>query len=370
MKGSKKGWRAVALAVAVSLAVLALLIYKVGVRFDRVLEQWASADKRLILASVALSCAWHVFLGTDKWYRILKRLGAPVTWLEIAAVRVGSEPIRFAAPFKTGELINACYLSARRRLDFARACSSIVFDKTLNLVGSLFWLLLGLAILQRLPLDGQSWDFLAMVAVAVGFFLLLVLEPLRAAIASAGGAIHPKLRRFIEGGLAPFREMTIRQKVFFLLYGALFKLRPILVMYLLFRAYGQKPAFNETLTYGSIAVLMSNMPLTLAGIGPREASIQLLFAAYGGPEVLISVGLLTSFAVNIAPALMGAPFAPRLLRLSFGAEEGASADAAAAAAVAEVEPPEPAETEQPDEAGPSAPTDRTDRPAPAPVKTT
>ena len=65
------------------------------------------------------------------------------------------------------------------------------------------------------------------------------------------------------------------------------------------------PSMQEFLTFGSVAVLMSNVPLTVAGIGPREAAIVALFSAYAGEATLLSVGVLMSFSIHIVPAIIG-----------------------------------------------------------------
>lgn len=312
-------WASVALAGAVSLGILIVLFWKVGVRFKEVKELWREANKSLLFATFAFSFLWHEIVGTDKWYRILKRLGAPVSWFEVLTVRLGSDPIRFAAPFKSGELFNAAWFYGRGYLDFPRSLSSILFDKTLNFIGTLYWLFLGLILLGRVSLEQQLLQLLLMLVFGMGLICLLVFEPLRAFLADLGGRVHPKARKLVDGGLAPFREMTVRQKIFFLLYGIFFQLRPLLVLYLLFRTFGIHPPFSELVTFGSIVVLMSNIPYTTAGIGPREVAVTALFAAYADKSMLPLIGILMSFSIHIAPAIIGIPFAPRIVRVAIEA---------------------------------------------------
>ena len=108
---------------------------------------------------------------------------------------------------------------------------------------------------------------------------------------------------------------SLPRKVFFLLYGIVFQLRPLAVCWLVLAAFrlDRLPALDELLALGSVVVLMSNIP-SLGGIGPREATLMAVFADYASPPTLLSVGLLMSFAVQVFPALLGIPWMFPLLR--------------------------------------------------------
>lgn len=323
---NRNRWISTILAMLGSVVVLVVLFMKIDIRWEEVRDQWRRIHLPMLGLAIGVSLFWHVVLGADKWYRILKRLGARVTWWEVFSVRLGSDPVRFAAPFKSGEIVNAAYLYQKGYLDFPRACSSIAFDKVLNFLATIFWLMVGMATISFAHI---SWKpemmskLGVMLLVGAGCMGLLVFEPFRLLLARVAGRIHPKLGRLFDGGLAPFREMTVRQKCFFLLYGVFFLLRPLILLYLLFVSFGVQPSINEVIAFGSVAVLMSNVPLTQAGIGPREAAIVWLFSHYVNQEaMLVSIGLLMSFAIHIAPALLGIPLAPRVLRASAAAAAG------------------------------------------------
>lgn len=302
-----------AIAVAVSLGILMLLAYKVDARRDQIIEEISRARWSILLLTFAFSGLWHIFVGADKWWRILRSLGAPVPYREVLRVRLGSDPIRFAAPFKMGEVVNAVYFGRLEKFGFSRAAGSIAFDKALNFFGTLFWLYVGIVALADIPDVGHIVLHTVMGAAILAVISIRQLRDLARFIA---GKIHPKILRLTAGILAAFEEFSFPRKVGFLLYGIVFQLRPLIVCYLLFTAFrpAQMPSIDEFLTFGSVAVLMSNIPLTVAGIGPREATIVALFAPYGGKEMLLSIGVLMSFSIHIVPAILGIPFMFGLLR--------------------------------------------------------
>jgi uncharacterized membrane protein YbhN (UPF0104 family) len=226
---------------------------------------------------------------------------------------LGSDPIRFASPFKLGEVVNALYFSRLQSLGFSRAAGSIAFDKALNFFGTLVWLYAGILAMTSIPPKGY---IVLHTVVGVAIVVLISVRALRELMRRIASRIHPKIGRLTAGVIAGFEEFTLLQKAGFLVYGIVFQIRPLVVCYGLFVAFGpaKLPSVQELLAFGSVAVLMSNVPLTVAGIGPREAAIITLFSNYGSQATLLSVGVLMSFSIHIAPAILGVPFMFGLLR--------------------------------------------------------
>jgi uncharacterized membrane protein YbhN (UPF0104 family) len=318
------GRKRVIAASLVSLAILVVLACKTGIRLETVRDELMQANWAILAATFAASAAWHVFLGADKWWRILRALGAGVPFGEVLRVRLGSDPIRFAMPFKSGEIVGALYFGRWRQFGFSRAAGSIVFDKSLNLFGTLFWLYVGIAAMASLPATGY---LVLHTAVGAAVLVLVYARPVRRAAALAAAAVHPKLGRFAEGVLSAFEEFSPLKK----------QLRPLFVCALLFIAFhpDRLPSLQEFLTYGSIVVLMSNVPLTVAGIGPRETTLALLFSEFAGQATLFSVGILMSLSIHVIPAILGIPLMIPLVRSlavpaeSLAIERGAGEEATA-----------------------------------------
>jgi hypothetical protein len=306
------GWDRMALAGLVSLAILVVLAWKAGARLDALAGQLGRLNGPLLAATLLFSALWHVFLGADKWWRILRAQGADVGYWEVFRVRLGSDPIRLAAPLKAGEVVNALYFAGREDLGFSRAAGSIVFDKALNFFGTVFWLYVGIAAMATMPTAGYLGLHTAM---AAALLVVVCVRPVRRAAAAWAGKIHPKLRRLAEGVLSAFEEFSPLKKIGFLLYGIVFQLRPLAVCGLLFAAFqpDRLPSVQEFLGLGSVVVLMSNIP-SLGGIGPREAAVMALFSSYADPTTLLSVGLLMSLAMQVVPAIVGIPLMFPLLR--------------------------------------------------------
>lgn len=306
------GRKRVVLAGLVSLIVLVVLCWKAGWRLEEIGEQFRRIDWSVLALTFVFSALWHMFVGADKWWRILRAQGAPVTYWEVFRVRLGSDPIRLAAPLKVGEVVNAAYFGRLESMGFSRAAGSIAFDKALNFFGTVFWLYVGITAMAEIRAERSFALHTAMAAVVL---LLICVRPVRQIGVALAGRLHPKLGRFAAGVLSAFEEFSPLKKIGFLLYGIVFQLRPLVVCCLLFAAFhpSHLPSAQEFLAYGSVVVLMGNMP-SLAGIGFREATVMALFSDYATPATLLSVGLLMSFSIQVIPAILGIPLMFPLLR--------------------------------------------------------
>lgn len=73
--------------------------------------------------------------------------------------------------------------------------------------------------------------------------------------------------------LVPFREFSRSQKMYFLLYGFVFSLRPLMVCLLLFWGYGIHLNMLEVFPRASLAMVAGHLPFTFLGLGARELVI-------------------------------------------------------------------------------------------------
>ena len=308
------GRKRVVVAILISVAILVLLAVKAEIRLGNMAQRLREVRWGLLAGTLVFSVIWHVFVGADKWWRILRAQGAPVKYWEVWRVRFGSDPIRFAVPLKAGEIVNAAYFGRLESLGFSRAAGSVVFDKALNLFGAVFWLYVGFAAVAAVP---TSWGLAMHTAVGAGVLGLICSRSARHFATGLAGRVHPKLERLGEGVLSAFEEFSPAQKCFFLLYGIVFQLRPLMVCALLLMAFQPNaqtvPTVQQFLAYGSVVVLMSNVP-SMGGIGPREAALMEMFKDFADPGILLTVGLSMSFAVQLLPAILGIPLMFPLLR--------------------------------------------------------
>lgn len=309
--------------LAGSVAILAFLYFRKGLDGRTLAHEWQRADKSILSATILLSACFHVFVGADKLWRVLRAMQVRVPYPEILRIRLGAGPLRMLVPLKAGDILNVLYFWRHKQMAFGRASGAILFDRGLNALGAIFWLLMGLLMLPGFSVHRQV---LLLVGVGAAYVLLVFCRPLQELAIVVAGRLSRKLERFVRGIFAPFQEFSVRAKVFFLAYGLAFQLRPLLVCYALFRAYGVAPPFPHILAYGSVAVLTVHIPGPPVGLGAREAAIVTLFAGAASDSVLFSVGLLMTISVHIVPMILGIPWIGWFLRMLWSAPERGTTD--------------------------------------------
>jgi uncharacterized membrane protein YbhN (UPF0104 family) len=60
-------------------------------------------------------------------------------------------------------------------------------------------------------------------------------------------------------------------------------------------------------------MVVNNFPVTILGLGTREALIVFIFAKYGGASALLGAGLLISLIEHILPVIFGLFFVKSFL---------------------------------------------------------
>jgi len=299
-----------------SAAVLAALWHHSQIRFDMFVAKWTEADKSILGALIVLSAAFHIFVGAHKLWCILRSLSLKIAYVEALRIRLGVGPLRVLVPLDGGELLNVAYFWRHKRMPVGRAAGAAAFDRGLNVMGSFFWLFLGLSILpDAWPSQwSPAWRLPAALLAVAAYFIGLFCLPLHELAISVAGKLHPKLARFLAGVLAPFREFDWRKKLFFSAYALFFQVRPLAVYWFLFKAYGVTMEGVKILAYGSLAGIGAHLPGFLVGLGPREAFTVALFRGQAPDEVLLGVGILLTFTVHIIPMLLGLPWMMWFLR--------------------------------------------------------
>jgi hypothetical protein len=281
-----------------------------GITPGALAEAARGADRALLSLALAYSVLHHVFLGADKQNRVFTALGLFPGFWGVLRARLGSGPLRAFLPVDAGELVAALFYWRAQDIPVETAVGAVVYDRGLNLLGSLFWLGAGLLTLgggNALP-PGAGW-MLAGMGYAVFFALP---QPPRALLALAR-RLGPRAGKRAENALGPFLVLGARQKLLLLAYGVVFQARPLLVAWMLFAATGIPVPPDSFVAGVSLALLAGHAP-TPAGTGPREAAFVLIFAGAAPAPVLLATGLALTLTVHVVPMAVGAPWTPWLLR--------------------------------------------------------
>lgn len=303
------GWGKTALMVAISFGILFYLGWRVDLT-----TSWNTLlgmnTLYLFLAACLASFASYI-LGGYKWMRILAGLGHQVPYKNVLFVRLGSESVKFIIPAKGGELVRPLYLKSEFGVPLPLGIGSLALDKMFNLFGLLVLFAFGVMLTMGALLSVG----VLFISTAGIIFIRWFARP----ISSWLGAKEDKLYRSVGRLFATLHTLSFGESVFQLLLGGLFLLTEIITGFLSLRAAGVEVPFMTAMTYLPIVILLVQVPLTISGIGTREAGIVVFFGAWANQETLFAVGIAYTVVELIVPVTLGLPFlAPLLQRIQWG----------------------------------------------------
>ncbi len=302
------------LGVAVSAAIL-FLVYR---KLDRhaIVEVLASADVTWLVLSVGMIVP--ITLLNAVRFRWVASLENAPSYTDAVALTVISNALNLFLPAKLGDLAKSHFLYAKRGASGGVAVSVVVYERLCDVFSVATWCLLGW-------LSGLAAVNIGAVALPALFLWLL-----SGALLLSGSTASFLLEK--ARGLRPFRK---REKLALLvkgwpdLHSALGRRSKWLVLFsvglwflhltqiwMFTLAVGAHVPFPASLALSPVVLLCGLVPFTLGGIGPRDAAVVYLFAAYMAPEPAAAVGLLM-ISRSVVPALAALPFLRRYLQAIF-----------------------------------------------------
>lgn len=277
---------------------------------DEVLAHLHRASIGLVVAGVALAMMTRFVFAADRWRRIMRAMdmhlgvpGALFVWL-------GSYAVREVLPFKSGDLAKVLYLQLWGGHRADRVASTLVYDRANNLLAILLLMLLGsVAAREQVPLALIPVSLLA----GLGMVLLLVSQRVRELVLLPFGRVGGRVARIAEGLLSTWQELPAGKKVGLLLYATCAQVLRVSVLWCMLRAVGVLVPTSALFFLGALSMLVTNAPVSVAGVGTREGSVTLLFASFGDRSSLLAAAVLYTLAELIVPVAASLPFAPIFL---------------------------------------------------------
>jgi hypothetical protein len=303
------------LSLGVSLAILAVIYWKVDVR--RLAAVFAASDG--LWMAVSLGMVLPLTLLTAWRLQQLAPSRARLGLGEANRLILSASVLNMLLPSKMGDIAKAYFMRDRGGLDGPLAFSLVVFEKTCDMLSLLVWCVFGLLVF---PLEGWLFDVLT-AAVAAGLVLglallgskIFALAFFRLARALASGPLEARLERLREawgemhavfwGDGARLAGVAATSLVIWFFH--------LLQIWLFTRAVRASVPLVANLALAPLAILAGLLPLTFAGVGTRDAAILALYRPFLSPPAAAAVGLLCT-ARYVLPALGGLPFLGRYLQ--------------------------------------------------------
>jgi uncharacterized protein (TIRG00374 family) len=239
--------------------------------------------------------------------------------------------LNLVLPSKMGDLAKAWFIKERGHTSASLAFALVVFEKTCDMLSLLLWCAFGLLLYPQK--DALFWIMTACVTGGLVAGLALLGSPALAELAFRTGArLAPaRARAKLEQLRLAWREMhdcfwcdRARLARVSMTSVSIWFLH-LLQIWMFILALRAHTPFLANLALAPLAILAGLLPLTLAGIGTRDAALILFYQPYLNAPTAAALGILCTMRY-VLPALGGLPFVSRYLpSLRPVKEEAASA---------------------------------------------
>lgn len=250
----------------------------------------------LVMFSFPTSIAW-------RWKYLLEMLGYHVSFRDCLKIVLGTWPLMSITPLKSGDLLKAYYL--KDRIPVGIAIGSVMAEKLFDVYSLLFFSIVGAAFISETRIVLVSVVVFVLITAAI-LFLGLMKNP-------TFGPIGRKVSSLISCIRILLKEPRKLAYIFF--YSVIKWLLVIFQAFLCFMAFKTEIPVLYMVAAFPIAIFVGLLPVTLTGMGTRDAAIVYLFSSFAPPEVCITVGLLYALFGYWLPSLIGLPVFKQLARV-------------------------------------------------------
>jgi len=295
----------------IGLALFAYLLVRIGIK--DILSIIAKANFFYIILTI-LFIIPIVFFQAAKWNAILKKQKIRLKFGDVVKVQLISIFYGTVTPARVGSFIKIAYLQEKIK-NFGKATSSVVIDRAFDMLTVLIFAGIGtLILINQFP---RMVIFIFSVLAASLIFLMLI-------ISKKNGQ---RIMRFFYERLLPQNIKKKTRDGFNEFYSSIPKKRHLIVPFILniitwMAIYTQvffvAKAINMQISYFiiifmvPIATIIAEIPISVGGLGLREASLIGLLGVFSVPaKTVMSMSIISLILGNLIPAILGLILAAR-----------------------------------------------------------
>lgn len=277
----------------IGIALFIYIVYRIGL--ENIIAAFVKVNPYYLLLG-AVAILFKPLLESWKWYSILKSQGIKVDFSYIYQVNFISQYYGAITPGKIGSLMKAVYLQKKINKPLTLTSSSVMIDRLLDLIVVAAFSAVGVLILA----DAFLIDFNKTV-------IILALTVLGSLVLLNKNLTRLSLKLFYEFFTPKKYKETLR-KNFYNFYDSFPKLHALFVpfiititiwIYMYSIAYLFALAFSLTqvpfipfVMINAIGTIIALIPITVSGLGTREAFLIGALGVYGAaPEKIILMSI-------------------------------------------------------------------------------
>lgn len=219
-------------------------------------------------------------------------------------------------PAKAGDLVKSYFVATRGNTPAGVALSIAVYERLCDLFGLIACCLTLWFIGQPQATEIPRAFWWSLAAVCVTCFGLIVSERLAQGVRRVAQTLvsHRKLRKLqqLGDGWPALLQVLGGRRRWIVSYSLVLWLTHLIQLWLFTRALSVPVPFAVGASLSALALMVGQVPFTIAGLGARDVALVVLLARYMTPESAAAMGVLISTR-GLLPPLMGLPIMRRYL---------------------------------------------------------
>lgn len=292
------------LSFAFKFAVSAVLMWLLvrGIDVEAVGRQMASADPLWLIIAVILGGA-VIPMAAIRWRLVTQAIREPVSTRDAMSITTIGWFFNQTLPSTIGGDAVRVYLAYRTGITKTGAIHGILLDRLMGLFVVLAMATLFLApLLAGLTVDFQKWFLIAFIVAGYGGYAVLFL--ISGGFAGRLDNLH--LGRLVRALSRDARAtlLTLSPGIVILVISVILQIVQIASVYIIAVALGIEVSFAAIMIAVPAVLLISSLPVSLAGWGVREQSMVLALGAMG---VAATDALAISVVLGLSWIVIGLP---------------------------------------------------------------
>lgn len=287
---------------------IALFVYiLIKLDISKIIKEITNVNLFYLLISL-IFVGLFLFTQTLKWFVIARKQKINVPFLEAFKINLISDFYGFITPSKIGGLIRAKYLKKYTE-NIGKGISNFTLDKLLDIISVFFIAIIFLFIFKK-KFPGLPVEFFAIVLISLILIMFIFLKKERSKsilMFFYNKMVPKKMKEKAKLTFNSFYEDLPKKRHFILFFiiNLLSWINVYIIAFFVGKALGINLPFVYFLTILPIGTLVSLIPITINGLGTREATLISLFALFGvSAEKVFSMSILNIVISGIVPAII------------------------------------------------------------------
>ncbi|MCK4677321.1 MAG: flippase-like domain-containing protein [Bacteroidales bacterium] len=300
------------LRLALSIALSVLILFLIYDKIDFASMQKVFSEIRVIpLIIFLLLFIPQLWLATKRWNIMTKEIGKVKLGLFTSFKQVvGSYSANLIIPGKMGEIVRIPWMKIYK---LETPVLMLVFlEKIFDVLAVFFILFVASITYLFFSAEHQTLLQIVVITLSCGFLFLFLFYFNRKRISlyidrRFADYLSTKKEDFIYFKIKNALKYVDSRITWYFLMSILLWIVQVCEFYFIFVMFNIFPHVLDVYVGISLALLAGALPISIAGLGPRDAVIIKFFSTYAPIEILAGVGIISLFRI-IVTALIGLPF--------------------------------------------------------------